>query len=260
MKKNKAPILIESNPSAIYTEKSRFTFLSRLSIKLLTYSFIATLIIIITLLVNHYTFTFLAKDKIYTSVQEIPSNKVGLVLGTSKYYRSGNLNQYYKSRIEGAFELFSQGKINYFLLSGDNRVSNYNEPSTMRKDLISKGVDPSYIFLDFAGFRTLDSVIRAKSVFQTPSYTIITQRFHCERALFIARFNNIDATCFAVPDPYSGVVHYREILARAKATIDIFLLNKEPYFLGPNIYIPSEQELAPSDLDVIEQPDTRKNM
>ncbi|SET43021.1 SanA/YdcF family protein [Thorsellia anophelis] len=208
----------------------------------------------------NYWVTSKTSAYIFTTIDEIPINQVGLVLGTSKYYRNGNLNQYYQARIDGAANLFFNNKVEYLLLSGDNRQINYNEPITMRKDLISRGIDKNNIILDYAGFRTLDSIVRAKKVFQRESFTIITQRFHCERALFIAMFEGVDAVCLAVEDPYSGPFHFREVLARVAAVIDLYLLGKEPYFLGPVISIPSFQPIKPEDENAVEMPHTRQSL
>lgn len=123
---------------------------------------------------------------IYDELQDLPYRQVGVVLGTAKYYRTGVINQYYRYRIQGALNAYNSGKVNYLLLSGDNALQSYNEPMTMRRDLIKAGVDPADIVLDYAGFRTLDSIVRTRKVFDTNDFIIITQRFHCERALFIA--------------------------------------------------------------------------
>ncbi|BBU82613.1 hypothetical protein EIMP300_40130 [Escherichia coli] len=117
---------------------------------------------------------------IYDELQDLPYRQVGVVLGTAKYYRTGVINQYYRYRIQGAINAYNSGKVNYLLLSGDNALQSYNEPMTMRKDLIAAGVDPSDIVLDYAGFRTLDSIVRTRKVFDTNDFIIITQRFHCE--------------------------------------------------------------------------------
>jgi SanA protein len=138
-----------------------------------------------------------------------------VVLGTAKYYRTGVINQYYRYRIQGALNAYNSGKVNYLLLSGDNALQSYNEPVTMRKDLIAAGVDPADIVLDYAGFRTLDSIVRTRKVFDTNDFIIITQRFHCERALFIALHMGIQAQCYAVPSPKDMLsVRVREFGAR----------------------------------------------
>lgn len=106
-----------------------------------------------------------------------------MVLGTSKYYSSGVNNLYYTYRIKGAAEAYHSGKVKYLLLSGDNGAHNYNEPINMRKDLIKEGVPASKIVLDFAGFRTLDSVVRTKKCLipitlpLLPSVFIVNERF-----------------------------------------------------------------------------------
>lgn len=126
----------------------------------------------------------------------------------------------------------------YLLLSGDNAQQSYNEPMTMRRDLIAAGVAPSDIVLDYAGFRTLDSIVRTRKVFDTNDFIIITQRFHCERALFIALHMGIQAQCYAVPSPKDMMtVRAREIFARLGALTDLYILKREPRFLGPLIPI-----------------------
>ena len=177
---------------------------------------------------------------IYDEVQTLPHRQVGVVLGTSKYYRTGVINQYYLYRIQSAINAYNSGKVKYLLLSGDNAQQSYNEPSTMRRDLIAASIPASDIVLDYAGFRTLDSIVRTRKVFDTNDFIIITQRFHCERALFIALHMGIQAQCFAVPSPKNMLsVRSREIFARLGALTDLYLLKREPRFLGPLIPIPA---------------------
>ncbi len=176
---------------------------------------------------------------IYTNPMKIPERPVGLVLGTSKYI-AHSLNPYYTARIQGAIELFKDKKIKVILASGDNAHRSYNEPVTMQRDLLKADVPRQDIILDYAGFRTLDSIVRAKKVFDLKRFTIITQRFHCERALFIAHKFNIPAICFAVPQPKGSAalrIHIREIFARVKAIMDLYIFHKEPHFLGKPVPI-----------------------
>ena len=181
---------------------------------------------------------------IYENVSQLPHREVGVVLGTSKYYRTGELNQYYLYRIQGALNAYNSGKVNYLLLSGDNALQSYNEPRTMRKDLIRAGVDPANIVLDYAGFRTLDSIVRTRKVFDTNDFTIITQRFHCERALFIAMHQGIEAQCYAVPSPKNMMgIRVREVAARIAALADLYIFKSEPRYLGPLIPIPPVTEI-----------------
>jgi len=181
---------------------------------------------------------------IYDEVQLLPHRQVGVVLGTAKYYRTGVINQYYRYRIQGALNAYNSGKVKYLLLSGDNAQNSYNEPMTMRRDLIAAGVAPADIVLDYAGFRTLDSIVRTRKVFDTNDFTIITQRFHCERALFIALHMGIQAQCYAVPSPKNMLsVRVREIFARLGALTDLYILKREPRFLGPLVPISSMHDV-----------------
>lgn len=178
--------------------------------------------------------SYQAKPNIVKQVGEVETQPVALVLGTSKYIGK-TLNPYYTYRIEAAIELFEQDKVQGFLLSGDNAHRSYNEPWTMKRDLLKAGVPEEVIFLDYAGFRTLDSVVRAKSIFDVHSMVIVTQTFHCYRALYIANHQRIDATCLGVKSPVAKRwynVRFREVFARVKAFLDINIINTQPKFLG----------------------------
>ncbi|OTA16420.1 hypothetical protein Xvie_01874 [Xenorhabdus vietnamensis] len=176
---------------------------------------------------------------IFDNVDQLPKREVGMVLGTSKYYKGGKYNQYYSYRIQGALNAYNSGKVKYLLLSGDNANKNYNEPLTMKTDLIKRGVPASSIVMDFAGFRTLDSIVRTQRVFNTDDFTIITQRFHCERAVFIAMYSGIAAQCYAVSSPKNMMtVRFREVLARLGALTDLYILKREPRYLGKPESIP----------------------
>ena len=199
------------------------------------------LLISCILLVDRW-FSDQAASRIFDNTESTPARSVGLVLGTSKYIAK-SLNPYYQYRMDAALRLYQEGKVNILLLSGDNAHRSYNEPWTMKRDLLRSGIPEQDIVLDYAGFRTLDSVVRAKSVFDANHFVIITQRFHCERALFIADRNKIDAICLAVPEPkgLAGLkIRTREVLARIKALIDVYILDMKPKFAGPKE--PIEQE------------------
>jgi SanA protein len=172
-------------------------------------------------------------------VQEVPYNRVGVVLGTSEKGRSGRPNPFFDHRINAAVELYMNGKVDRLLLSGDNGTIQYNEPWAMRRVLIASGVDSTHITLDHAGFRTLDSVLRAREVFGQQRFTVISQRFHNERAVFIARHLGIDAIGYNARDvdAYNGFrTKMREKLARVKVFLDL-LLGVEPRFLGEQVPI-----------------------
>lgn len=194
------------------------------------------LLLICFVLVSNWVIISSANKSIYNSVIETPDgNKVALLLGTSRYRVGGATNLYFKYRINAAVELYESGKIEHIVVSGDNREENYNEPKQMQIVLLSRGIPKSAITLDYAGFRTLDSVVRCKKVFGQTKFIIISQRFHIERALFIAKKYDIDAIGFAAQDPpqkYSTKTKIREIFAKSKAVIDLYIINKKPKFLG----------------------------
>lgn len=158
---------------------------------------------------------YMVKDKIYTDIEQLPKRHTALVLGTAKFFTKGVPNLYYQYRLEAAEQLLHQGKVQELLLSGDNQTPFYNEPKAMQKDMLMLGLPLKSLKQDFAGYKTLDSVVRAKEVFKIEPFTIVTQQFHCERALFIAKMRNIDAICFAAQYPEGYLkVRIRELLAR----------------------------------------------
>lgn len=181
-----------------------------------------------------------ARHYTYDDVNAVPYNRVALVLGTSKYLIGGSPNHYFKYRIKAAAELYNSGKVDYILVSGDNATVQYNEPRQMRRALIQAGIPANAIYSDYAGFRTLDSVVRAKEVFGQARFTVVSQAFHNERAIFIARHFGIDAVGFNALDPsaYQGIrTRVREVFARLMGLLDLYVLDKGPKFLGEPIVI-----------------------
>lgn len=178
---------------------------------------------------------------IYNTVDSVPHNKVALLLGTSPLNRLGRANSYFTNRINTAAALFHAGKADYILASGDNHTRQYDEPTAMRDSLIAHGVPADRIILDYAGFRTLDSVVRAKEIFGCDSLTIISQADHCARALYLAQSAGIHAVAVAAPLRAGRAVRIRlalrEWLARDKMILDLWT-GKKPHFLGEKIDIP----------------------
>lgn len=194
---------------------------------------------LLMVLVSNYSIESYAKGKTYSDVTLIKKNKVGLVLGTAKILQNGRLNLYFKYRIEATVALYKEGKIAFVLVSGDNSTKSYDEPTDFKEELVKRGIPPEKIFLDYAGFRTLDSVIRAKEIFGQEQITIISQQFHNERAIYLAEKNDIEAIGFNarnVSRRYGFKVQIREYLARTKVFLDI-LFNVKPTFLGDKIEV-----------------------
>uniref|UniRef100_UPI00404A0F73 SanA/YdcF family protein n=1 Tax=Gelidibacter sp. TaxID=2018083 RepID=UPI00404A0F73 len=205
-----------------------------IKIILLLITFLSISTVLTSLWIDHTS-----KDKTFDSIDEIPKNKVGLILGAGKFTANGNINLYYKYRVEAAVALYNSGKVEYILISGDNSRTDYDEPTDFKNDLIAKGIPAEKIYLDYAGFRTLDSVVRAKEIFGQHTFTIISQKFHNQRAIYLAKSYGIDAIGYNAKDvmgAYGLKTQIREYLARAKASLDVFF-NVEPKFLGEKITI-----------------------
>ena len=174
---------------------------------------------------------FAADARIHHSVEELNPAKAGLVLGTSRLLPGRSPNPYFDNRIEAAARLFASGKVEYLIVSGNQSqggrpTGGYDEPSDMRDALIAKGVPAGRIYRDYAGFRTLDSVLRAKSVFGQNRVIVVSQHFHLARALFLASrhgliFDGLEAT--AVPWRYDIRTKLRVLEARMRAVLDAAL-------------------------------------
>jgi len=208
---------------------------------IIIFSFIfLILLLLLIIFFSNYLVNKNSEKYLYNDVHNIPKNKVGLVLGTIKTLEDGHLNLYFKYRIDVAEEIFKAKKIDYLIVSGDNSREGYNEPKDMKNSLIERGVPKDKIFEDFAGFRTLDSIVRAKEIFNQESFIIISQEFHNQRAIFIAQKKGLNCTAFNAKDVNSLSslkVKIREYLARVKVILDIYILNTKPKFYGDKIKI-----------------------
>lgn len=208
-------------------------------LKLLKYGLLALFVTLLFIFLIDLWVQTSTSEQIFTSVEEMPKNKVGLLLGTRKMLRSGYINLYYSHRIDAAEKLFKSGKIEFILISGDNSREEYDEPTDMKNDLVERGVPENKIYLDYAGFRTLDSVIRANAIFGQEKFTVISQPFHNERAIFISEKKGLKPIGFNAKDVsnrYGWKVQVREKLARVKMLLDI-IIGKQPEFYGEKIEI-----------------------
>ncbi|PIF44127.1 SanA protein [Chryseobacterium sp. 52] len=170
---------------------------------------------------------------------DVPETKTALLLGTGKTLSNGMPNAYFDNRIQAAIDLYKSGKVKYIIVSGDNSSKDYNEPEDMQLALMKYGIPKDHIIMDHAGFRTLDSVIRAKDIFGQHKLVIISQKFHNERAVFLARKNGMEAFGYNAADvnKYAGLkTNLREYLAKAKVYWDL-VFGVEPKFGGEKIEI-----------------------
>ena len=171
------------------------------------------------------------QKRIFKNPESLPHHQAALVLGTSSKLMGGKPNPFFVNRMDKAAQLFRNDIVDQFILSGDNRRSDYNEPARMRDALLRRGVPDSLITLDSAGLRTFDSILRSRYVFGKRSLIIITQPFHAYRALFLCDYFGIKAVVFAAREPGEQIglqVYLREIIARAKALLDIYVLGTWP--------------------------------
>lgn len=194
------------------------------------------------LLFANFRVESVSEDYVTGNLEKLPDVQVGIVPGTRKYLSNGWINEYFQNRISAAVRLYNTGKIKYLLISGDNGRKEYNEPEDMRLSLIEAGVPDSVIYLDYAGFDTYDSMIRAKKVFGQQRFVVISQEFQNERAVYIARRFDIEAFGYNAKDvKYAGGFRtkLREFFARGKAYVEVNL-GVEPTYLGEKIAIPSD--------------------
>ncbi len=172
---------------------------------------------------------------IYEDGDGLPPAGVALVLGTARNLADGRANAFYGPRLDTAAALFHAGKVRGILVSGDNSRADYSEPDDMKADLVARGVPARFITCDYAGFSTLDSIQRANRVFGQERVVLVSQRFHLERALFLARADGLDASgCAAAQAPLGWKirVRLREVLARGKAVLDV-VSGRGARYLGP---------------------------
>ncbi|HSI44525.1 MAG TPA: ElyC/SanA/YdcF family protein [Methylotenera sp.] len=180
------------------------------------------------------------KKSTYSELIKLPKETACLVLGTSKFLSNGNLNLFYQYRMDATVEAFTAGKCSKIVVSGDNRRNDYNEPEQMKQSLITMHVPSEVIFCDYAGARTLDSVLRFKHVFGQASGIVISQEFHNERAIYIGKNNGINLTGFNAKevDAYNGFrTKFREVFSRVRAVADVQILHSKARHYGPSITI-----------------------
>ncbi len=192
------------------------------------------------------------EEYVYTELEDVPRRDVAVVLGTSRFISTGRENSYFVYRIDAAEELYESGKVDVILVSGDNADVSYNEPLAMQEALIERGIPAESIELDYAGFRTLDSVVRAQEVFQQSDFIVVSQPFHVERAVYIARTYDIPAIGYAAEDvavSQSLRIQLREFLARGQAWVDVNVLNRQPKFLGEQIDVTAPAEEDPQEVE-----------
>lgn len=184
-----------------------------------------------------------SRGKLYERAADLPSQSaVGLVLGCSPYLRSRHENPYFRYRIDAAASLWHSGKVRALIVSGDNSNHEYNEPQAMKEALERLGVPSSRIVCDYAGLRTLDSVVRAHEIFGADRIIVVSQPYHNKRALAIANHYGIDALALNARDVRLNRLQKRNWLrergARMKMVLDLWFLGTGPRHLGDPVPLP----------------------
>jgi SanA protein len=173
-------------------------------------------------------------SRVHRQLDQVPARTCALVLGASPILADGSRNAHFRNRVAAARDLFRAGRVQHILCSGDAN-GNYNEPGSMRRELVASGIPDAAILADEAGFRTLDSVIRARKVFHETSVVIVTDEFHAYRAVYSARHHGLDAVAFCSADidwRWSSRTRLREYLARIAMFLDLYVLHTEPATLS----------------------------
>ncbi|MGH8441353.1 MAG: SanA/YdcF family protein [Nevskiaceae bacterium] len=186
----------------------------------------AGLLVVVVLLSNRWVINS-TDSWLYKDSSLMPDNEVGLVLGCSPFVSTGKPNPQFRGRMQAAAELYRLGKVKRLILSGANPDSRYNEPRKMRDALLELGVPSEAMVLDFAGDSTYESITRAQIVFGLTELTLVTQKYHAYRALFLARKTGLRAVAYQAPiEGVSGADFRhppREVFARVLAVFDILV-------------------------------------
>ncbi len=173
------------------------------------------------------------------ALETVPHRPVALVLGAKVW--GDRPSHMLEDRLAAALALYEAGRCDKLLLSGAHHRDDYDEVGVMRRWLEERGVPADDLYLDHAGLRTFDSMVRAKQVFGAEQVIVISQDFHVPRAIYIGRTIGLDAIGVAAPAGYvyPRALHrrnaLRERVAQARAWLDIHVLATKPKFAGPPI-------------------------
>src|SRR6202142_3305189 len=173
-----------------------------------------------------------ARGRTWSDAAAIPARRVGLVLGCARVLGGGQRNSFFDTRIAAAARLFHAGKVEYLVVSGDNHVRGYDEPQDMKDALVQAGVPPQRVYCDYAGFRTLDSIVRVREIFGQRAITVVSQEFHNQRGILIAGHRGGEAD-------ERFKTKCREVGAGSNMWVVFFVLRREPRFLGKKVRLPA---------------------
>lgn len=182
-----------------------------------------------------------SRGRIFFQQQDVPASRVALVLGCSPRLASGRANPFFENRILAAADLYRAGRVRALLVSGDNSRAEYDEPTAMRDALVAQGVPADRVVLDYAGFSTFESVVRAREVFGVDQLVVVSQADHVRRAIYIGDAKGVHLVGFAAREVSAADglrTRVREALARVRTIMDVTVLRRKPRFLGPPVSVP----------------------
>lgn len=170
-----------------------------------------------------------ASGRTYDNVGDIPHNKYALLLATSPITPRGTHNFYFDNRIKATVDLYKAGKVDYIIASGGDYTKDHkfgcDEPAAIRDSLVIHGIPEDRIILDYDGTRTLNSIVKARQVYKLDSVTLISQKYHNERAIYLSDKNDIYAIGYNAAPSHIRRTRikntFREIFARPKMFIDV---------------------------------------
>ncbi len=201
--------------------------------------FIVLIVVLIATFGIYFHVTKIGSAYIYDDSESVITKPVAIVFGAG-YYENGRLSPILQDRVDTAIELYKKGKVKKILMTGANNTSSYDEPSAMKRYAINKNIPSNDIVLDYAGFRTYDSVYRARDVFLVKSAILVTQRYHLYRAIYIGRKLGLDVVGvqsdkrrYIREDWYET----REFLAIILCFVETNITKPHPKFLGEEIPI-----------------------
>ncbi|MDR7209079.1 ElyC/SanA/YdcF family protein [Flavobacterium piscis] len=203
-------------------------------LKIILYLFIIVLIAVVSANLHVKSTT---KNRIHHSLKRFPKNDVGIIFGAG--INGDQPGKYLKDRLDAGILLYKAKRINKILLSGDNGRQEYDELTVMKNYCFNHGVDTTKIFIDYAGFDTYSTMYRAKHVFKIKRATLISQKYHLNRAIYIGQKFGIKSVGYSAnKGDYNGYeyVTFREYFSVFKSFFDV-LRNREPHFLGNSIDI-----------------------
>jgi SanA protein len=170
-----------------------------------------------------------SREHIYSDTEKVPYSRVALVLGAG-IRPDGQLSVLLKDRVDAGIRLYKMGKVDKLLMSGDNRVTHYNEPMRMRDYAVKKGIPAEDVAMDFAGRRTYDSIYRGRHIFGLREMIVVSQGWHLDRALYLCDHVGVKAWGFAadVEGHEELLIRLREVAASLMTIADVHLRNPKP--------------------------------